>query len=364
MGTQLRAGIIGAGFMGHVHAHAVRAAGGTVAAVADSVPATTQRAARELGGDTQPWSVDEMLSASDLDVIHICTPNHLHEPFALAAIEAGKHVICEKPLATDPEAAAKLTNAAANAGVVASVPFIYRFYPTVRDARARIQRGDAGELCVLHGSYLQDWLSSAGDNNWRVDPSLGGASRAFGDIGVHWCDLVEFVSGHRITSLTAGLLTARGERRLGADSIPVETEDVAGVLFRTDRGAIGSLVISQVTLGRKNRLWFSLDGELASLSFDQEVPDSLWVGQRAANSIVLRGSEGATAAASRYSRLPAGHPQGYQDCFNAFVADVYEAISGSPPEGLPSFRDGWRAAVLTAAVIESAAAESWVEVPA
>jgi predicted dehydrogenase len=318
-----------------------------------------------MSGDTRPCSADEMITAPDLDVIHICTPNYLHEPLALAAIGAGKHVICEKPLATTADAAAKLTSAAARAGLVASVPYIYRFYPSVRDARARIQRGDAGALRVLHGSYLQDWLASTGDNNWRVDPALGGMSRAFGDIGVHWCDLVEFVSGHRITRLVAGLLTAHEERLLGAGSVPVETEDVASLLFETTRGAIGSLMISQVTPGRKNRLWFSLDGELASLAFDQETPEALWIGGREANLTVLRGSQGATAAAGRYALLPAGHPQGYQDCFNAYVADVYEGIGGDGiPDGLPTFRDGWRSAVLTAAVIQSAATQAWVNVPA
>jgi predicted dehydrogenase len=351
--------------MGEVHAHAVRAAGGVVAAVAGSSPDATQRAAQRMGGDAQPCSADEMMSMPDLDVIHICTPNHLHEPLALAAIEAGKHVVCEKPLATSASAAAKLTGAAAGAGVVASVPYIYRFYPSVREARARIQRGDAGELRVLHGSYLQDWLARPGDNNWRVDPALGGASRAFGDIGVHWCDLVEFVSGHRITRLAAGLLTVHGERRVGADAVPVETEDVASLLFESNHGAIGSLVISQVTHGRKNRLWFSLDGDLASLCFDQEAPEALWIGGREASLTVMRGSEGATAAAARYSPLPPGHPLGYQDCFNAYVSDVYEGIGGrSVPDGLPTFRDGWRSTLLTAAVMQSAASQAWVEVPA
>lgn len=365
MGTQLRAGIVGAGFMGGVHAHAVRAAGGVVAAIAASSPESTRDAARHLGGDeTRPSSAEELVSAPDIDVIHICTPNHLHEPLALAAIEAGKHVICEKPLATSVQAAVKLTDAAVDAGVVASVPYVYRFYPTVRDARARVQRGETGILRVLHGSYLQDWLASAGDNDWRVDPTLGGSSRAFADIGVHWCDLVEFVSGHRIARLVAGTLTVHGERRLRGATTPVETEDVASVLFETTTGAIGSLIISQVTHGRKNRLWLSLDGDLASLAFDQEQPESLWIGTRAATSMVLRGSDGMSAAADRYSRLPAGHPQGYQDCFNAYVSDVYQAIAGDEvPDGLPTFGDGCRSAVITAAVLASAASRSWVEVP-
>jgi predicted dehydrogenase len=235
--------------------------------------------------------------------------------------------------------------------VVAAVPFVYRFYPTVRDARARIRRGDAGPLHLLHGSYLQDWLSRPEDDNWRVDPGLGGASRAFGDIGVHWCDLVEFVTGHRITRLSALLLTAypRGG-----------TEDGATVMFGTDQGAVGSVVISQVSPGRKNRLWFSLDGAHASYQFDQELPDALWIGGREQNAVVPR----AAATQTPYDVVPVGHPQGYQDCFTAFVADVYTATAGGMPDGLPTFADGLRAAVLTAAVLDSAASGRWVEVPA
>jgi predicted dehydrogenase len=280
------------------------------------------------------------------------------------ALAAGRPVVCEKPLATTVEDARRLTTAAAQAAVVATVPFVYRFYGTVREARARIAAGEPGPLRLLHGTYLQDWLSKAEDSNWRVDPALGGASRAFGDIGVHWCDLMEFVTGHRVTRLTARMVTAFDRRPSASGSAEVGTEDAATVLFETDRGAAGSLVISQVSPGRKNRLWFSFDGADASYGFDQENPDNLWVGGRAGNQIVPRGAEGTSDAAARYSIVPAGHPQGYQDCFNAFVADTYAAIAGAPPDGLPTFADGLRAAQLTQAVVESAASQTWVEVPA
>jgi predicted dehydrogenase len=263
-------------------------------------------------------------------------------------------VICEKPLATDVADARRLVEAAADAGVVAAVPFVYRFYPTVREARARIGAGEAGRLWLLHGSYLQDWLAVADATNWRVDPALGGASRTFGDIGVHWCDLMEFTTGHRITRLVARLAAAYPDR---------PTEDGAAVLFDTDRGASGSVVVSQATPGRKNRLWFSFDGPAASYAFDQELPDSLWVGGQRSTQVVPRGPDTLSEAAAAYAGLPAGHPQGYQDCFTAFVADVYGAIGGQKPDGLPTFTDGLRAAVLTAAVVESAAQSSWVEVP-
>ena len=351
----MRSGIIGTGFIGGVHAYAVRAAGGVLAHVAGESPEHAAAAARRLGAEHACASAEELINADDVDVVHVCTPNALHVPQAEAAIRAGKHVICEKPLATDPADARRLVEAAADAGLVAAVPFVYRFYPSVREARARIGAGDAGPLWLLHGSYLQDWLAGSDAINWRVDPKLGGASRAFGDIGVHWCDLMEFTTGHRITRLIARMATAYPDRL---------TEDGAVVLFDTDRGASGSVVVSQVSLGRKNRLWFEFDGPSASYAFDQELPDSLWVGGKRGNQVVPRGPDTFSGPAAGYARLPAGHPQGYQDSFTAFVADVYAAIGGHKPDGLPVFADGLRAAVLTAAVVESAADETWVEVPA
>jgi predicted dehydrogenase len=350
----MRSGIIGTGFIGGVHAYAVRAAGGVLAHVAGESPEHAAGAARRLGAEHACASAEELINADDVDVVHVCTPNALHVPQAEAAIRAGKHVICEKPLATDPADARRLVEAAADAGLVAAVPFVYRFYPSVREARARIGAGDAGPLWLLHGSYLQDWLAGSDASNWRVDPKLGGASRAFGDIGVHWCDLMEFTTGHRITRLIARMATAYPDRI---------TEDGAVVLFDTDRGASGSVVVSQVSLGRKNRLWFEFDGPSASYAFDQELPDSLWVGGKRGNQVVPRGPDTFSGPAAGYARLPAGHPQGYQDSFTAFVADVYAAIGGHKPDGLPVFADGLRAAVLTAAVVESAADETWVEVP-
>jgi predicted dehydrogenase len=305
-------------------------------------------------------SAEELVDADDVDVVHICTPNHLHAPLAERAIAAGKHVICEKPLSTGVDSSRRLADLAATAIGVTAVPFVYRFYPTVRDARGRVRRGDVGPLRLLHGTYLQDWLSRPDDHNWRVDPSLGGGSRAFGDIGVHWCDLVEFVTGHRITRLVARMLTVpRGTARSGPG-----TEDAATVMFETDQAALGSVVVSQVSPGRKNRLWLSLDGSEASLQFDQESPDSLWVGGREQNLVVPRGAEAASPDAARYNIVPVGHPQGYLDCFTAFVADVYAAAAGNPPDGLPTFADGLRAALITDAVVTSAGSGRWVEVRA
>ncbi|HTI32237.1 MAG TPA: Gfo/Idh/MocA family oxidoreductase [Miltoncostaea sp.] len=374
----LRVAIAGTGFIGAVHAHAVRAAGGRVAAVMASTPERSEAAARRLGADRAASGIEDLVTAEDVDVVHVCTPNHLHDEIADAALVAGKHVVCEKPLAVDLERAERLAaRAAATPGAMAAVPFAYRYYPLVHEARRRIASGDAGAVHLVHGTYLQDWLLSADDANWRVDPALGGASRAFADIGSHWCDLAEFVTGHRVTRLSARTLTAVPERPEAADGPafaredgrgprrPVETEDVAVVQFETDGGALGAVVVSQVSAGRKNRLWLEVDAARASVAFDQEEPETLWCGGRDASTLVRRDPGVLTGSAGRLAVLPAGHPQGYQDCFDLFVRDVFEGIrTGAAPDGLPSFADGVRAARITDAVVRSARDGGWVEVPA
>jgi predicted dehydrogenase len=377
MPAQLRVAIAGIGFIGAVHARSARLAGARLVGVAASSPERAASAARELGAERGFASAEELVEADGVDVVHVCTPNYLHLPLAEAALAAGKHVICEKPLALDADGALRLTGAAAAAGRQAAVPFVYRYYPTVREARERVRAGTTGPLRLVHGTYLQDWLAAREDDNWRVEGRLGGASRAFADIGSHWCDLAEFVSGHRIARLCARTLVAlperlRGtpraafERGDGGDELrPVDTEDAALVQFETDRGALGSVVISQLSPGRKNRLWLELDGADEALAFDQEQPETLWCGRREATTILRRDPATLSPPAARLSTLPAGHPQGYADCFDGFVRDVYDAVrSGAPADGMPLFADGLRAARLTQAVLASAAAGEWVEVAA
>lgn len=358
----LRSGIVGTGFIGEVHTRAVRAAGGVVAGVAAATPELAQQGARSVGAPWAAESVAALIESDDIDVVHVCTPNVHHLAIAELALKMGKPVICEKPLALSGDDAQHLADLAATNDVATGVPFVYRYYPTIREARSRIAVGDAGALRVLHGSYLQDWLSTSADGNWRIDPSIGGPSRAFADIGVHWCDLMEFTTGHRIVQLSARLVTAFAQRGVH-EVFDVTTEDAATVIFETDRGAIGSLVVSQVSPGRKNRLWFEFDGADASYGFDQELPDSLWIGGRVSNQTLMRSPETMSTAAASYCVLPAGHPQGYQDCFNAFVSDVYRTIrDGRAVDGLPTFEDGSRAARLTDAVLKSAATNRWVEI--
>jgi predicted dehydrogenase len=346
MADRLRAGIIGAGFIGGVHAHAVRAAGGEVTRVAASRPDRSEEAAVRLGARSGAVSGEALIDADDVDVVHVCTPNSTHVALARRALAAGKSVICEKPLATTLDGAREL--AAAARGLVATVPFVYRFYPAAREIRARVHAGEAGPLHLLHGAYLQDWQAGGAPAGWRGDASEGGAHRAFADVGVHWCDLVEFTSGHRITRLLAA--TAGG----GTAST---------VQFETDTGGTGSVVVSQTALGRRNALRISLDGERAAYRFDQETPEEVRIGGLDGDRTLHRGSPSSSEAAARYSMLPPGHPQGYQDCFNAFVADTYAAVHGGAPDGLPTFTDGLRAAALTDAVIRSSESSTWVEVP-
>jgi predicted dehydrogenase len=376
----LRVGIAGTGFIGRVHARSARLAGARLVGVAASSPASAERAAADLGAERAFASSGELVADDGIDVVHVCTPNHLHEPLALAALAAGKHVVCEKPIAVDAGGAARVAAAAATAGRVVAVPFVYRFHPMVREARARVATGELGRLRVLHGTYLQDWLLTPEDTNWRVDAALGGPSRAFADIGSHWCDLVEFVGGCRITRVLARTATtvaarapAAGHQTFGAGTStaqddghePVDTEDVALVLFETDGGAVGSVVVSQVAAGRKNRLWFELDGEAAAVVFDQEAPETLWIGRRGAAEVVPREADNLSPAAARLATLPAGHGQGYHDCFDLFVADAYAAIRAggeAAPDGLPLIGDGVRAARIADAVLASARTHSWTEV--
>jgi predicted dehydrogenase len=379
-GTQLRAGIVGTGFIGAVHARAVVLAGGEVVGVAASSLASAERAAARLHARRAYASAQELVESDEVDVVHVCTPNHLHVPLATAALELGKHVICEKPLAIDDDGAAQLVELASARGLVGAVPFVYRYYPMVREARERLRGGDSGELRLVHGTYLQDWLSRPEDDNWRVEQRLGGRSRAFADIGSHWCDLAEFASGQRITRLSARTTTVVPERREaagraafergvgdgGGSARAVDTEDAALVQFETDGGALGSVVVSQVSPGRKNRLWIEFDAAEEALTFDQESPDLLWRGQRDGTLLLPRDPALLTPNAARLARLPGGHPQGYADCFDAFVADVYGAIRGEDlPDGTPLFGDGRRAVQITEAVLASAAdGGAWIEVAA
>ena len=358
-GSTARIALVGGGFMSVVHARAARAAGATVVGVASRSAAGAERARSELGAGIAYPSWRDLLSDDTVDVVHICSPNQSHVEIAMAAIAAGKHVICEKPLATSVgEAAALADLAAANSELVTAVPFVYRFHAMVREARARVRRGETGRLFSLHGAYLQDWLADETDDDWRVDPARGGPSRAFADIGSHLSDVLQFITADPIARLSAATRTVHRNRSINKD---IASEDVVTLVFETLGGVIGTMHVSQVALGHKNGLSIEIDGAHESLAFDGETPDTLRIGTRAGVFHSAR-SDAISPEAARYSVVPAGHPQGYQEAFNGFVADVYAAVAGEAPDGLPTFDDGYRAAAVTDAVLRSRADGAWVDV--
>lgn len=355
-GSRLRVAIVGGGFMAEVHSRAARAARAELAGIVSSSPERSAAAAERLGIGRAYRSLEEVLADDTIDVIHVTTPNALHAAQAAAVLASGKDVVCEKPLATTVSDAEALVAAAA--GRTATVPFVYRFHPLVREARARFASGAAGQVLTVNASYLQDWLLASGDDNWRVDSEQGGRSRAFADIGSHLVDLVEFVSGDRVARLSAKKRTVFAER---ASHAGITTEDAAAVVIETVSGAIGTLLVSQVAPGRKNRLWLEIAGSAESVAFDQEQPETLWVGRRSGSLLIPRDADQLSADAARLCVVPSGHPQGYQDAFNAFVADSYAAVAGETPDGLPRFEDGLRAVRITDAVIDSAESGTWIE---
>lgn len=373
--TTLRVGVVGAGFIGAVHARSARLAGARLTGVATSSPERGLQAAERLGAERAFATPEELITDDAVDVVHICTPNHLHAELAGLALDHGKHVICEKPLATARADADDLVARLERADRLGTVPFVYRFHPVVREARARVRTGTLGAVRLIHGGYLQDWLASAEDDNWRVDAGLGGPSRAFADIGSHWCDLVEFMTGDRIRAVCAQTSTVFAQRasrgsarafaavdgRAGARR-DVATEDAVTAVFRTAGGVHGTLVVSQVSPGRKNHLHVEVACAEASVRFEQERPDTIWLGRRGGNETIFRDPATLGPEAARLAIVPAGHPQGYLDCFDLFVADSYAAIAGEDPEGLPTFGDGARSARLIDAVLASASSGGWVEV--
>jgi predicted dehydrogenase len=350
---RIRVVILGTGMIGAVHRRAAMLAGAKIVGVMASTPERSAQVAAA-------WDTHAVIDLGELaslgaDLVHVCTPNAQHVAQATAALRAGAHVICEKPLGVDAVEATRLADLAESLGRVATVPFVYRFHPLVREIRARAQAGEFGTWQLLHGSYLQDWLLDPASTSWRVESPLGGPSRTFADIGSHWCDLMEFVTGERIESVVAEMTTTVTERPSTgkAGTFPVDTEDAASVLFRTESGVLGTTIVSQVSAGRKNRLWFEFDGSLRSAVFDQENPETVWLGAEASDEILRRSPLHGSAEQRRLSVLPPGHPQGYGHCFDAFVDDTYAAVRGELREGLPTFRDGARAATVVDAVLAS-----------
>ena len=382
---RLRAAVVGTGFVGPFHVDAIRRGGyADVVTIVGSDPDRTAASARGLG--VEGWSTDLAATLADasIDVVHVCTPNRTHVEIASAAIEAGKHVVVEKPAGLDAASAASLAALARGHGRHGAVAYTYRGYPMVRRARALIAAGELGEVRLVRGAYIQDWLSEATDYNWRLESSVSGASRAVADIGSHWFDTAEFISGLRVEAVLADVATfipvrhrprgagvAFGAGSGPTDPIEIHSEDAATVLVRFRGGARGAFAVSQVSPGRKNAFVLELDGSRRSLDWAQEDPEHLWVRDRDESRLLTRGLPDAMAAAGQgVPSLPAGHPEGWAEALRDVLRPFYAAIaSGEPPPppgaaSYPTLDDGARGVALVEAVIRSARDGRWTEVAA
>jgi predicted dehydrogenase len=375
--TDLRAAVVGTGFIGVVHVDALRRLGVEVLGVVGSTP----ERARAKGLAPAYESFEAMLDDDRVDVVHLTTPNHLHHEQAKQALAAGKHVVCEKPLATTAEQSAELLELAEGAGLVHCTNFNLRFFPLVQEAKECVHAGAVGDVWNVHGGYLQDWLALPTDWNWRLETDKAGELRAVGDIGSHWMDITQFVTGLRIVEVFADLATVLPVRRrpkgevetfasggdVEREEVAVATEDLAHILLRYENGARGSLVLSQVSTGRKNSLRFEIDGSAGAVAWDAERHEELWFGRRdGPNQTLLRDAALMHEAAAARTHLPAAHAEGFADTFRELYRAVYSDVARggpSPEPDYPTFRAGYVENVLADAVALSNRERRWVEVP-
>ena len=380
---KLRTAIAGVGFVGRAHIEALRRLGVEVAGLLDITPEKGRAAAQGLGVPLSYGNFDELVADQTVDVVHICTPNHLHYSMAKAALKAGKHVVCEKPLAANSRQSLELVRLAQETGLVTAVNYNLRYYPLCHEARARVQAGEIGQVRLVHGGYLQDWLFLPTDWNWRLDPTLGGELRAVADIGTHWLDMVTWLTGLQVTAVMADLATfipTRLKPRQPVDTfagkmltpeeveeVQVQTEDYAAILLRFEGRARGVLTVSQISAGRKNHFWWELSGSRASLGWDQEHPNELWIGYRdRPNEFLIKDPALMHPDVRPLASYPGGHAEGYPDTFFQLQKAVYSYIACgdfSRPPSFPTFEDGYHHMVSCEAIQQSAHEGRWVEVP-
>lgn len=375
----LRAGIIGDGFMAAIHTESVRKSGlGEVIAISAATDEDAKAKARELDIQRPYDDYMDLIRDNDIDVIHNCTPNNLHFPINRVALTANKHVICEKPFTVDAREARLLLSAVERSTAVNAVNFNYRHHPVVQELKKSVQRGDLGDIYAVHGSYLQDWLLFDTDYSWRVDTEIGGSARVLADLGSHWLDLAQHVTGQKIVEVVGDIQTFVPVRQksvsnvgtFGRASTPrlvparVGTEDYASVLFRFENGASGSLTISQVSAGSKNRLLFQVDGSKKSAAWNQERPDAPWIGHRdEANELPPKKK----ARTRSYDHFPAESGDAWGVGVDNFIREVYEYISEGKdpkrdPAGFATFEEGWKSVVLTDKIMASHRQRRWNKV--
>jgi predicted dehydrogenase len=377
----IKTAIFGTGFMGRVHLDALRRLESVeVVAFASRNLEAARRLGEGFGISAFTTDYREILGDPNIDAVHILTPNALHYSMAKDALLAGKHVACEKPLTTTVEAARELVELAEKEGLRNCVCHNLRYYPMVQQLRRMREAGELGEILSLQGSYSQDWLLYDTDWNWRIDSQAGGASRCMADIGSHWFDMVEHVTGLRVSSLVADLKTFHPTRKQPRHSVEsfankllgpedtidraVDTEDFGTVLFHMGDRARGSMVASQVSAGRKNRLSIEVYGSKAGASWDQERPNELWIGHRdTGNEIILKDPALLKPEARSYADLPGGHAEGYDDSHKQLLRRFYASVAdpGVAPE-YPEFVDGLRQLAILKTELESHSTRRWIDV--
>ena len=380
--AKINIGVVGTGFIGPAHIEALRRLPNTnVLALCEVTPELARQKADQLGIE-RACTFDELLAMDDIQSVHICTPNFLHYSQSKAALLAGKHVICEKPLAKDLHEAEELVKLAAETGLVNAVHFNLRYYPLVRQMRVARQKGDLGEVYSVIGSYLQDWLFYETDYNWRLEPDKSGDSRAIADIGSHLMDALEYITGLKTVAVMADFNTIHKTRKKPLKpvetysgklltpedyaDVPITTEDHANVLLRFDNGNRGVITVSQVSAGRKNQMKLEIAGSKQTFAFNSETPNELWIGNRdGANAHLLRDPSLAYPEARSVISFPGGHNEGFPDTSKQMFREVYAAIeSGQQPDSptFPTFADGYRELLICEKILESNRAQAWIEV--
>lgn len=380
-----RAAVIGTGFIGPVHVEALRRAGVEVVGVLGSSTAKSVAAADKLQIDRAYTTLQDLVADPQVDSVHITSPNVAHFKQAATCLNAGKHVVCEKPLAMNSKETERLVELARRAGVAAAVNYNMRYYPLCIEAAERRRDSELGDVFHVAGGYVQDWLFHRHDYNWRVSAGDGGSLRAVADIGTHWLDLVYSITGLEVEELCADLKTVHEQRLApvgGVETfagtasnlaqpddyhpVPVDTEDFGSILLRFRGGARGVLWVSQVTAGRKNCLTWEVAGSKQALSWNSERPNELWIGHRdTANQMLVKDPSLMHRRATQFSNYPAGHNEGFSDTFKQLFADFYRAINDGSyrtKPTFPTFADGHREVVLCEAVLHSARQRKWVKV--
>src|SRR3954451_2691024 len=374
------AAVIGTGFIGTVHVEALRRIGVQVHGVLGSTPERGTARASVLGVPRAYDSLADLLRDPRVEIVHVTSPNDLHLPQTLEILAAGRHVICEKPLAMSAAESRRLVDAAAAAGVVNAANFNIRYYPLNQHAHDVVTGGEIGDVRLVTGRYFQDWLLLESDWNWRLQPDRGGALRAVGDIGSHWLDLMTFVAGQHVASVMADLTTFIATRQEPTGPVEtfstdrstetvereIATEDAAAILLRFDGGARGAVSISQISPGRKNSLVYEIDGSDAAWAWDSERPDEAWIGHRERpNEILIRNPALMNDAGQAAAALPGGHVEGFFDTFCAHFRAVYaDVVAGRPSSspGYPTFADGHDEMLVGDAIARSTRDGRWVDV--